>query len=357
MKLYEDYTQSPDGWNISSTLELEDDGRFRYDEMWTDYTNATIGVTVEGSWRREAGAVVLHPLKVEGAVGAWVVGKERKGVERGDTLDFGGALTLLRMPPEREQDIAVRNTGMKPLTVVLEPWGTRHRVEPGERVRVVARGPGGMGQQLQVVRGAEEVVVYGWSGSSVTVVREQEQTKKAATPARAREGGAGKPAAMPSVAPPDATPAAAPEFARFEPLTPSPELATRIRRWIDELPTEGKEHWSSRLCQQHDALPLHSTQIYLWALRPDGQVLSIDHESFARRAELENDPMTAYAALAQGARTYPEIGELLMPCPAGLRRCEVCGGLGWTAAQTPAHGTDACQRCAGMGWYAPRTSR
>jgi hypothetical protein len=355
MKLYEDYTQSPDGWNISSSLELMDDGRFLYDETWTDYTNATVGVTVEGGWRREVGAVVLHPLRVEGAVGSWVVGQERQGVERGDTLDFRGSLTL-HVPPDREQDIAVRNTGMEPLTLVLEPWGTHHTVEPGERVRVVARGPGGMGRQLQVVRGAEKVVVYGWMGSQVEVVREQKQTK-AVTPNRPPDAEAAKPIVIPPFAPPDPATVAKSEFARFEPLTPSPDLAARIRRWIDELPTEGTEHWRSRLCKQHDSIPLHCTQIYLWALRPDGQVLSIDHESSTRRAESENDPATAYAALAQGARAHPELSELLTHNPAGVRRCEVCGGMGWTETPPPAHGTDSCQRCLGMGWYAPRTPR
>jgi hypothetical protein len=355
MKFYEDYSQSPDGWNITSTLELEDDGRFCYDETWTDYTNATIGVTVEGSWRREVDAIVLHPLSVEGAVGSWVVGQERKGIERGDTLDFGGSLTLRLIPPDREQDIAVRNTGMKLLTVVLEPWGTRHTVAPGERVRVVARGLGGR-RQLQVVRRAEKVVVYCPSGSQVEVVRDQQQTKSAIT-SRTPEAGAAKPTATAPVAPPAPARVAEAEFARFEPLTPSTDLAARIRRWIDELPTEGMENWISRLCKQHDSIPLHCTQIYLWALRPDGQVLSIDHESFTRRAELENNPVTAYAALAQGARTYPEISELLTHNPAGVSRCEVCGGLGWTEAQPPAHGTDSCQRCVGMGWHAPRTPR
>jgi hypothetical protein len=244
---------------------------------------------------------------------------------------------------------------MKPLTVVLEPWGTRHTVEPGERVRVVARGLGGR-RQLQVVRGAERVVVYCPSGSQITFVRGEEETK-AATPNRAPGSEAAKPTAIAPVAPPATEPVAEPEFVRFEPLTPSPDLAARIQRWIDELPTEGIQNWISRLCKQHDSIPLHCTQIYLWALRPDGQVLSIDHESFARRAELENNRVTAYAALAQGARTYPELSELLTHNPAGVRRCEVCGGLGWTEARPPAQGTDSCHSCVGMGWYAPRPPR
>jgi hypothetical protein len=58
-----------------------------------------------------------------------------KGTERGNALDYGGALTTLRLvPPDREQDIAVRNPGMKPLTLMLEHWGMRHTEESGERV-------------------------------------------------------------------------------------------------------------------------------------------------------------------------------------------------------------------------------
>jgi hypothetical protein len=159
VKLYEDNSQSPEGWNVTSTLELQDDGRFRFDETWTDYTGPGAGVTVEGGWRQEDGAVVLRPLRVNGEVGDWVVGQERKGVESGDTLDFGGSLTL-RVAPEREQDVAVRNTGTKPLTLVLEPPGTRHTLAPYERVRVVVRGHGGAGR-LQVVRRPDKVVVAG----------------------------------------------------------------------------------------------------------------------------------------------------------------------------------------------------
>jgi hypothetical protein len=349
VKLYEDNSQSPDGWNVTSTLELEDYGRFRFYETWTDYTGPGVGVTVEGGWRREDGAVILRPLRVGGEIGDWVVGQERKGVESGDTLDFGGRLTL-RAAPEREQDVAVRNTGAKPLTLVLEPAGTRHTLVPYERVRVVVRGPSGAGQ-LKVVRRPEKVVVYGWDGSRLEVIREQELTG-AATETRPAGAAPVEHAVVP-VAPPAPARVEEPEYRRFEPLTPSPELAALIRLWVDALPTEGAQNWVGRLCKANDSIPLHSTEIYLWALRPDGQVLSIDHESFARRAEPENDPVTAYAALAQGARAYPELSSLLTHNPAGARQCEVCGGLGRREAPPPAQGTDACRRCYGMGWRAP----
>ncbi len=349
MRIYKDYSQSPDGWNIASTLKLEDDGQFVYDETWTDYTNATIGGGAEGRWRGEGATMVFLAERVEGSMyHPWVAGQEMEAVERGDRLDFGRGYTL-RSPPEREVVIPVHNTGLKPLTVVLEPWGIRHEVAPSERVRVVARGPWGP-EGPEIVHSPDEVVVHGWSGSRAAVVPEPKQTMAPGVEA-------GKQTVKPPVAPPAPAPVAATGYRRFEPRKPSPDLAARIRRWIEELPAEGMQHWIGRLCKEHDSIPLHCTEIYLWTLRTDGQVLCIDHESFARRAEPEINPVLAYAALAQGALAYPDLSDLLTHNPAGVRQCEVCGGAGWTQAQPPAKGTDTCHWCEGMGWHAPRVPR
>src|SRR5215203_4655894 len=110
MKVYEDNSGTIGGMNKESALELDDDGRFRYSELWGDYAGSG-GVRIEGSWRREGDAIVLLPLRVPGpwGMGGWVEGQERKGAERGDTLDFGNGFTL-RVPPDREEDVVVRNT-------------------------------------------------------------------------------------------------------------------------------------------------------------------------------------------------------------------------------------------------------
>ena len=353
MKLYEDYSQSPDGWNVSATLKVEDDGRFVYEELWTDYTNVSLGGGAEGTWRRAGGGIVVFLAeRVEGSMYfAWEAGQVLEATEQGDTLDFGRGVSL-RVPPERKIDIPVRNTGTKPLTVVLEPWGIRHVVAPGEGVRIVAQGPWGP-DGPEIVKGADEFVFYGWSGSRAAVVPEPKLTG-AAVPTRAPGAEAARRPVKPPVTPPAPTPADDPKYARFEPRTPSAELAARIRHWVDELPTEGMQNWIGHLCKSNDAIPLHCTQLDLWALRPDGQVLCIDHESSAQRAEPEHIRQTAYAVLAKGAATHPELWELLPPDRAGLRQCELCGGKGWTEAQPPAQGTDYCHRCDGIGWYAPR---
>jgi hypothetical protein len=281
MKQYVDYSQSPDGWNVSSMLELEDDGRFVYTEGWTDYTNASLYSGARGFWLRDGSLYIFQAESVEGLMYfPWKVGEELKAVGRERTLDFGQGWTL-REPPEREVNIPLRSNAPSPKPPAATPPKTSPKTSP-----------------------------------------------------------ALKP-------PPPASP-------QVEPLALSPELAARVRRWIEELPTEGTQNWAARLCKENDAIPLHCTQIYLWALSADGQVLSIDHESFARRAEPENKPSTAYAALAQGARKYPELAELLAHNPEGLVECERCGGRGWTEAEAPAEGTHFCHWCDGMGWHPPR---
>ena len=142
----------------------------------------------------------------------------------------------------------------------------------------------------------------------------------------------------------------------YEDYAPSPELAARIRQWIDELTAKGLQNWLLRTCKELDILPLHATSIYLWALRPDGVVLCMDHEAFRQTTEPETDPLTIYAALAQGARTHPELRELLPGCPTGTRECDLCQGLGWTKAPGEETGT-GCLQCNGLGWYATASPR
>ena len=70
-----------------------------------------------------------------------------------------------------ESRIRLRNGGASPLTIVLEPWGTRQLLAPEAHVLVVASGPAGQGE-LEVEYRADEIVVYGWSESRVAIVPE-----------------------------------------------------------------------------------------------------------------------------------------------------------------------------------------
>jgi hypothetical protein len=97
VKTYEDYSQSPDGWNVTSTLELKDDGLFSYSEGWTDYTNASLSGGAAGSWSRGIGVIVFRVDWAEGPMYfPWTQGQELVARLRDDALDFGRGWVLAR---------------------------------------------------------------------------------------------------------------------------------------------------------------------------------------------------------------------------------------------------------------------
>jgi hypothetical protein len=317
MKTYEHYSQSPDGWNVTATLELRDGGKFGYSEGWTDYTNASLSGGARGTWQRSRNGIVFHAEWVEGPMYfPWAVGQSLTAIEQGDELQFGNGWTL-SLPSEYILKTPVSNTGTKPLTLVLEPWGTRYTLGSGESVRIVAQGRWWEGNP-QVAHGDDEIVFSAGNGSWATIVPEppppSRMSKPPAPPPVPRADTAmpaDKPPVISMVKPPPApSPSRALAAAQFEPRVPSPELAALIRKWIDELPTE---HWIDRLCKENDAIPLHCARFDLWILQPDGQVMSIEHDSFARRVEPETNSEIAYGMLALGAETHPELWELVPP--------------------------------------------
>lgn len=171
MKTYEGYDSSPDGWNVSSTLELEEGGRFSYSEGRTDYTNASLSGGAGGTWRRGDGVIFFRTERVYPPIYfPWEVGRELMAVEQGNTLDFGGGWKLSE-PGERVVKIPVHNDGERPLIVRLEPLGISNILEPGERLHIIGRGPW-TPQVYKVEYGADEVVYHCWPGGRADLVYE-----------------------------------------------------------------------------------------------------------------------------------------------------------------------------------------
>jgi hypothetical protein len=130
-----------------------------------------------------------------------------------------------------------------------------------------------------------------------------------------------------------------------------PELGRQIQQRIDALDAADWRSFPLRVCKETmNALPLHGDPVYLWALRPDGVVLCLDHESFSLPFEPEADPLKLYAVLLKGAEAYPELRALVPERPAGAQPCEACGGTGSAEGSPPP--TWGCLRCMGLGWYA-----
>lgn len=129
-------------------------------------------------------------------------------------------------------------------------------------------------------------------------------------------------------------------------------VADRIQRLIDSLPTEGEPHWLWRVCRdEHNAYPLAGNEVYLWAIRPDGVVLCLDHEAFGVPVEVETDPVKRFAAIVFGARQHPELRELIPEQPRDARLCRSCAGTGLQGAEEERVHT--CYGCNGLGWTGP----
>jgi hypothetical protein len=147
------------------------------------------------------------------------------------------------------------------------------------------------------------------------------------------------------------TPVAAAEPRAAAPARiPSPALSARIQSLIDEIAPPPSGLGLQRLCREWNVLPLHSNSIYLWALRPDGVVFCIDHESFRQDGEPETDPHALYSAFVHGAQRHPELRELIPDPPTDIVKCRRCDGRGWTREPGEPFST-SCLSCAATGWH------
>lgn len=138
-------------------------------------------------------------------------------------------------------------------------------------------------------------------------------------------------------------------------MTVPAEVSRRIQELIDELdPPDDLGYWPTRVCKYElKALPLHGNSIYIWALRPDGSLLRMDHESLGHPTEPETDLFVVFAVLTNAAQRIPELSDLVPGAPAGARPCASCDATGIVACGREAH--KSCLGCSGLGWYDGRT--
>jgi hypothetical protein len=98
--------------------------------------------------------------------------------------------------PETKEYVAslrIYNSRSITLTFSLEPWGEQYKLAPEETFEVVARGP--EGDSLEVAFADDQIILYGWPGSVVTLFHKgtelgasnAEHTPIPATPCREAE--------------------------------------------------------------------------------------------------------------------------------------------------------------------------
>ena len=133
-------------------------------------------------------------------------------------------------------------------------------------------------------------------------------------------------------------------------ITMPAELTRRIQDLIDELePPDELGYWPTRVCKYDlNALPLHGNLIYIWALRPDGVLLRMDHESLGHPTEPETDLFVVYAVLTNATKKIPELQALVPVQPEGARPCATCNATGIVERGPEAY--ECCLGCNGLGW-------
>lgn len=80
-----------------------------------------------------------------------------------------GAATARPEGSATEARLRVTNEHDHPITLVVEPWAEEHLLEPNRSLEVVGSGPPGV---FEVSTCKDNVTVYGWSGSTVSVLRD-----------------------------------------------------------------------------------------------------------------------------------------------------------------------------------------
>lgn len=90
-------------------------------------------------------------------------------------------------------------------------------------------------------------------------------------------------------------------------------------------------------------LLLHLDGVWVYGISADGVVLAVDVDDTQQRLEA---PLHAVNAVAQAARTFPELRELLPERPGDAIACSICSGTGDAGASV------ACV-CEGLGWRPP----
>jgi hypothetical protein len=96
------------------------------------------------------------------------------------------------------------------------------------------------------------------------------------------------------------------------------------------------------------ALPVYSDLGGTLFVRPDGEILFLEHDS-PDEPKVERDPAWRLSALVSGAEKYPELRPLLPVRGKGARECDACAGRGRVQIGEAGRGI-LCGRCRGLGW-------
>ncbi len=128
---------------------------------------------------------------------------------------------------------------------------------------------------------------------------------------------------------------------------PTAALSALLRERIAaQVVVAGLEGWPANSVTRQGLLLLHLDVVWVYGISADGVVLAVDVDDTQQQLETA---LHAVNAVAQAARKFPELRELLPERPADAIACSFCEGTG------DAGGSVACV-CEGLGWRLPTTA-
>ncbi|GAC1448844.1 MAG: hypothetical protein NVSMB9_32400 [Isosphaeraceae bacterium] len=125
-------------------------------------------------------------------------------------------------------------------------------------------------------------------------------------------------------------------------------IASLVERWLASPSPDCPD--LAEAVRVSGALPVYSGMGGTLFLRPDGEILLLDHESEDVVPRIETDHGWRTAAVVVGAEKYPELQPLLPIRPPGTEDCVDCAVRGRVRV---AEISFLCGRCYGLGWLAP----
>jgi hypothetical protein len=128
------------------------------------------------------------------------------------------------------------------------------------------------------------------------------------------------------------------------------DLAAKILRWMEELAadTDPRSAHLRRVAVDTQALPLYADMGGCVAIRPDGELISVDWDK-PKDWTRETQPRWRTIALAVGSWKYPALVDLLPARGPEDRDCVECAGTG-RRVEPPVLAGLICEACLAVGW-------
>jgi hypothetical protein len=137
---------------------------------------------------------------------------------------------------------------------------------------------------------------------------------------------------------------------------PSPELQKVIQSLVDRwLASPSNDPELARAVRNSGALPVYADMGGTLFVRPDGEILTLEHDS-TEAPQIEADHGWRITAVVVAAEKHPELGGLLPTRPVGAADCQECQGRG--TLRIPNIDRDwLCGKCYGLGWLGATVPR